>query len=223
MHDDHHARILDDLENVPGDKAVLIIRHADRDGALNALIDAQQNINDNGRERARQMGLEVQRFPKLAFCSSPIARCVETCSCISEGHGSKAMIEETEMLGMRAPTLLRPRDAYGLMQAKGLECFVDDYVADKVDPQIVMSCQRGAQLLFHFAVQKMKSSGADLTILVSHDMLLTPAMVKYFGFDHHKNGLCPFLDGMVLYPVADGYEVRHGDRVLRLDRDCLPQ
>ena len=132
------------------------------------------------------------------------------------------MIEETEVLGMRAPTMLRPRDAYDLMQTLGLERFIDDYVAGKLDPTIVMPCQRGAQLLFHFAAQKMKGAGADLTVLVSHDMLLTPAMVKYFGFDHHKNGLCPFLDGMVLYPVEDGFEARHAGRVLRVGEDMLP-
>jgi len=222
VYKNYRARILDDLEKVPCDKAILIIRHADRDGALNALIDAEQNINDRGRERARQMGLGVHRFPRLAFSSSPVHRCVETCGCISTGHGTKATIEETEVLGMRAPTMLRPRDAYALMQTLGLERFIDEYVADKLDPNVVMPCQRGAQLLFHFAEQRMKSTGADLTVLVSHDMLLTPAMVKYFGFDIHKNGLCPFLDGMVLYPMDDGFEVRHADRVLRLDHDCLP-
>jgi hypothetical protein len=123
---------------------------------------------------------------------------------------------------MRAPTMLKPREVYVLMQTMGLEKFVDEYVAGNIDTKLTLSCQRGSQLLYKFAIQKMESSDADLTVLVTHDMILTPGLVKYFGFDHHKNGLVHFLDGMVLYPEGDGYRVVHDGRSIHIGKDCLP-
>jgi hypothetical protein len=200
----------------------MFIRHADRDGELNSLVGGDERLNEAGVRRARHLGVQLRRFNRISFSSSPVKRCVDTCACIAEGHGSGADIEETEFLGMQSGIMLRPKECYATMRSMGLERFIDEYINDKIDPSVTVTCQQGSQMIYSHGLKRMRDTNADLVVLVTHDMILTPGLVKYFGFDHRENGLVSFLDGEILYPVDGGYEVVHNGRRLRVDAQCRP-
>jgi hypothetical protein len=200
----------------------MFIRHADRDGVMNALVGSDERLNEAGIRRAKHLGRQLKRFRRISFSSSPVPRCVDTCSCIAEGHGSEADIEKTEFLGMQSDIMLQPRECYVIMRSMGLERFIDEYTNDKIDPKVTVTCQQGSQMIYSYGLRRMRETEADLVVLVTHDMILTPGLVKYFGFDHRRNGLVSFLDGEILYPVEGGYEVIHNGHKLRVDANCLP-
>ncbi|HUL39632.1 MAG TPA: histidine phosphatase family protein [Methanomassiliicoccales archaeon] len=217
-------RVLQDLALVPeGKSCALIIRHADRDGQVDRLVPKDESLNGTGRRRATELGKALKRFDLLRLLSSPIGRCVETCERISEGYGEKVEVETTEFLGMRCPTMLKPDEAYRLMGSMGLYSFTESYVAGKLDPKVVRSCEEGAKMLFHYAIESIRHKDNLVTAIVTHDMLITPAMVKYFGFDVRKAGLVPFLDGMVLYSSDYGYRVAHENRILKVTKEGEPK
>jgi hypothetical protein len=217
-------RVLQDLALVPtGKSCALIIRHADRDGQVDRLLPKDEGLNDTGRRRATELGKALRRFDLLRLLSSPIGRCVETCEHISEGYGEKVEVEPTEFLGMRCPTMLKPDEAYRLMGSMGLYSFTEAYVAGRLDPKVVRSCEDGAKMLFSYAIDSFREKDNQASVIVTHDMLVTPAMVKYFGFDVRRTGLVPFLDGMVLYSSDYGYRLAYDHRVLKLSKEGEPR
>jgi len=213
-------RVLQDLALVPeGKSCALIIRHADRDGQVDRLVAKDEPLNETGRRRATMLGVALRRFYFLHLYSSPVTRCVETCELISQGYGQKVEVEATEFLGMRCPTMLKPDEAYKLMCSMGLYSFTEAYVAGRLDPKIVRSCEEGARMLFSYAMETIKDKDNQAVVIVTHDMLLTPALVKYFGYDVRKGGLVPFLEGFVLYSSDYGYRVAHEHKVLKLSKE----
>jgi hypothetical protein len=105
----------------------------------------------------------------------------------------------------------------------GLHSFTEAYVAGRLDPKIVRSCEDGAKMLFSYAMDQIRGRDNQVAVIVTHDMLLTPALVKYFGFDVRKAGLVAFLDGMVLYSSDYGYRVAYGQKVLKVTKDGEPR
>jgi hypothetical protein len=217
-------RVLQDLALVPeGKSCALIIRHADRNGQVDRIVPKDESLTENGRRRATELGKALKRFDLLRLLSSPIGRCVETCERISDGYGEKVEVETTEFLGMRCPTMLKPEEAYKLMCSMGLHSFTEAYVAGRLDPRIVRSCEEGAKMLFSYAMDQIRGRDNQVAVIVTHDMLLTPALVKYFGFDVRKAGLVAFLDGMVLYSSDYGFRVTYGQKVLKVSKDGEPR
>ena len=217
-------RVLQDLSLVPeGKSCALIIRHADRNGQVDRIVPKDESLTDVGRRRATELGKALKRFDLLRLLSSPIGRCIETCERISEGYGEKVEVETTEFLGMRCPTMLKPEEAYKLMCSMGLYSFTEAYVAGRLDPKIVRSCEEGAKMLFAYAIESIRDKDNEAAVIVTHDMLITPAMVKYFGFDVRKAGLVPFLDGMVLYSSDYGYRIAYDHKVLKVTKDGEPK
>ncbi|MCU0861978.1 MAG: histidine phosphatase family protein [Methanomassiliicoccales archaeon] len=213
-------RILQDLALVPeGRNCALIIRHADRNGAIDALVDAKEGLNEVGRKRSMELGAALRRFDYLRMISSPVERCVETCEAMAKGFGPNHTIETTEYLGMMAPTMLQPGVAYQLMRSMGLHGFVEAYVAGRIDKKAVLSCEEGARMLMAYAIDRLRGATGTALSLVTHDMLITPAMVRYFGYDHRTKGLVPFLDGMVLYESDYGLRLCHAGKVLKVTKD----
>ena len=74
-------------------------------------------------------------------------------------------------------------------------------------------------MLFSYAMETIKGKENQAVVIVTHDMLLTPALVKYFGYDVRKGGLVPFLEGFVLYSSDYGYRVAHEHKVLKLSKE----
>lgn len=217
-------RVLQDLALVPeGKSCALIIRHADRNGQVDRIVAKDEGLTETGKRRAIELGRALKRFDVLQMYSSPIRRCVETCELISQGFGEKVEAETTEFLGMRCPTMLKPDEAYKMMGSMGLHSFTEAYVAGRLDPKVVRSCEEGARMLFSYAIEKIRDKDNQVAVIVTHDMLITPSLVKYFGFDLRKGGLVPFLDGPILYSSDYGYRVAYEHKILKVTKEGEPK
>lgn len=213
-------RILHDVALAPeGRSAALLLRHADRNGPQERMVDKNESLNDSGRRRAAELGKALKRFDMLHLLSSPVGRCVETCERIAEGYGEHVPVETSEAMGPRAPFLLRPEEAYNMMRTMGLFSFVEAYVNGRIDPRVAVPCPEGTRMMLSFALSRIRDAGNCAVVMVTHDMVLTPALVKYFGHDVRRNGLVPFLDGFVLYSSDYGFRLAHGGKVLKVTKE----
>jgi len=213
-------KILQDLALVPkGRSCAIIIRHADRDGAVDTVVDNLEALNAQGRRRATELGRYLKRFDSLQMYSSPIGRCEETCVRMGEGFGREYTLEKTELLGMKAPSMLQPDLAYQLMRSMGFYGFLDAYVQGRIDQNVAMPCEEGTKMLLSFAIDRMRDTSNGVVVMVTHDMILTPPLAYYFNYDYRTNGLVPFLEGVVLYEDGDGYTASYGGRSVRVHHD----
>ncbi|MFA5313943.1 MAG: histidine phosphatase family protein [Methanomassiliicoccales archaeon] len=216
------SRIASDIDAVPeGSNCAVIVRHADRDGEMNQVVRKDEGLNDTGIRRAEQLGSELRRFSDLISFSSPIGRCVDTCVHISNGYGKDAKPTCTELLGMSAPFMIDPLRAYGMMKEIGLLEFVDRYVHDGLDESMVLPCSEGMRMMLSYVISNIKGMKGGIGVFVTHDMIITPPMAYYFGYDF-KKGLVPFLDGIVLYEKGDGYVARYAGKEILVNGDGVP-
>jgi hypothetical protein len=213
-------RIAYDLSKVPaGSNCALLIRHGDRNGELANVVREQEGLNETGTLRSRQFGRMLTRFSDLVAYSSPVGRCVDTGLNISKGFGKEVKVESTQFLGMSSPFMVDPPAAYGKMHELGLLGFVDAYVSDSLDRKIVLPCSEGTKMLFSYAIERIKKMSGGVGIFVTHDMILTPPLAYFFGYDYKTNGLLTFLDGIVLFEDEEGYAASYGGRSVRVIND----
>jgi hypothetical protein len=216
-------RIACDIDGVPnGSNCAVIIRHADRGGPLNEVVRRDERLNETGIRRAENLGAILRRFHEMRSFSSPIDRCKETCKHISSGYGKNSEPTVTELLGMLSPTMVDPKLAYQKMNEVGLLGFVDLYVKDSIDKCIAIPCSEGAKLLFSYVIEKIRPMKNGVGVFVTHDMIITPPMAYYFGYDFIENGLVPFLDGVVLYQEGDEFVARYDGREIQVDGIGVP-
>ncbi len=216
-------RIAYDIDGVPkGSNCAVIIRHADRGGPLNQVVRTDEKLNELGIRRSERFGYLLERFTELRSFSSPVDRCKETCKNISLGYGGFLEPSITELLGMSAPFMVDPKRAYDKMKEVGLLGFVDLYVKDSLDRSIVLPCSEGAKMLFSYAIENIRPMRGGVGVFVTHDMIITPPMAYYFGYDYKDQGLVPFLDGMVLYTEGDTYIVRYDGREISVNGIGVP-
>ena len=232
-------RILDDLGKVSkGSNCALIIRHGDRDAmlekamTLNKVVvrlnlrsferDSKVQLNPLGVERSTELGRSLKGFSELRSWSSPVTRCVDTCRHIASGYGAEIGVERTHFLGMQSPFMAQPQEAYQLMVDLGLEGFVDAYIKDKIDPKVALPCPEGTRMLFAYAIERIRSMKGGVGIFVTHDMILTPALAYYFGYDFKGKGLVPFLDGFVLHETEEGYAARFSGEQIKVSKEGEP-
>ncbi len=208
-------RILEDLSAVPdGARCAILIRHSNRDGALDKLCPDEVGLNPAGEAKARRLGEEIAPRPLARLFSSPAARCMRTCECIVEGRGTDATVVPSRFLGMEGPFIFRPKEAAGLMTSLGFVPFVEAYVRGELDKNVLMPCPEGAARLLGWASCRMRSGPKGLDVVVTHDLVLTPFMVHLFGYDVHNKGLITFLEGFVLYEKGRSLIARHDGREL---------
>jgi hypothetical protein len=214
----NEPRILSDIAAVPeGANCAIIIRHGDRDGALNQIVQQNECLNEVGIERSHMLGGKLARFTEIRSFSSPIGRCIDTCVNISRGFGDPKGPECTEFLGMSAPFMIDPKGAYVKMKQLGLLGFVEAYVKDSLDRSMVLPCNEGTKMLFSYVIEHAMDMKGGIGVFVTHDMIITPAMAYYFGYDFRTNGLAPFLDGVVLYQEKNGYVARYNGIEMQVD------
>jgi hypothetical protein len=193
-------RILDDLDRVPeGARCVLLMRHADRGGSLLKLTSSSVSINAEGERRAREFGARIGGRTGLRLFSSPVIRCTRTCERIAEGYGAEVGIETSHVIGTSGPFILKPVEAARIMTELGLIPFVDAYVKGKVDPDVFMPCPEGTRRLLSWAWTKASVGAPGLNLVVTHDLILTPAMRYLLEYDVFEKGLIAFLDGFLLW------------------------
>jgi len=215
-------RITADIDTIPkGSNCAVIIRHGDRNGPQNQVVRSDEALNPEGAKKAEQLGNDLKRFSDIVSYSSAIGRCVDTCIHISNGYGKKVEPVTTDLLGMSSPFMVDPQRAYALMKQVGLLNFVDQYVHDSLDPSIVMPCPEGMEMLLSFVVGKIERMNGGVGVFVTHDMIITPGMAYYLGYDF-KNGLVPFLDGFVLYEDGDGYIARYDGKEISVSAKGRP-
>ncbi len=193
-------RILDDLSHVPsGSPCAILMRHADRDGSLLKLTSSSVTINAEGERKAKALGMLIKDRRGLHMYSSPVVRCTRTCECIAEGYGSDVQISTSEIIGTSGPFILKPQEAAKIMTELGLIPFVDAYVKGQVDESVFMPCPEGTQRLLSWAWSKASTGAPGPRVIVTHDLILTPAMRYLFNYDVFGKGLIGFLDGFVIW------------------------
>jgi hypothetical protein len=216
-------RITEDLDGIPqGANCAVIIRHADRGGPLNQVVRQEEGLNGLGVRRSVELGRSLKGFSEMRAFSSPVDRCQDTCRHISEGYGKAVEPTVTELLGMSAPFMVDPKAAYFKMKEVGLLGFVDLYVKDSIDKCVAMPCSEGARMLLSYVIENIRPMKGGVGVFVTHDMIITPPMAYYFGYDFMSNGLVPFLDGVVLYQEGDAYIARYGGREISVSPSGIP-
>ena len=216
-------RIACDIDRVPkGANAAVIIRHGDRDGPLNQVVSEDHGLSQVGTRRSERLGELLGRFSELRSFSSPVDRCQETCRHIAIGYGKDVEPSVTELLGMSAQFMVDPKLAYRKMKEVGLLGFVDLYVKGSVDRCIALPCSEGARMLFSFVIDNIRPMRGGVGVFVTHDMIITPPMAYYFGYDFMNNGLVPFLDGVVLYQEGDMFVARYAGKEISIAGSGIP-
>jgi hypothetical protein len=76
--------------------------------------------------------------------------------------------------------------------------------------------------LFSYVIEKIRLMKDGVGVFVTHDMIITPPMAYYFGYDFMENGLVPFLDGVVLYQEGDAFIARYAGREIQVDDVGVP-
>jgi hypothetical protein len=217
-------RIAYDLDSVPkGANCAIIIRHADRDGGLNQVVHEDERLNEFGIGRSERLGKLLEPFSELRSFSSPVGRCKETCLHISKGYGAVVEPVATELLGMSAPFMVDPKQAYMKMREVGLLGFVDLYVRGSLDKGIALPCSEGTTMLFSYVINNIRSMTGGVGVFITHDMIITPPMAYYFGYDFKGKGLVPFLDGVVMYEEGDSYIARYAGKEISVDGLGIPK
>jgi hypothetical protein len=217
-------RIACDIDSVPkGANAAVILRHGDRGGPIDQVVSQDEGLNEVGTRRSEHLGKLLERFSELRTFSSPVDRCKVTCKHISIGYGKVVEPSVTELLGMSAPFMVDPKMAYRKMKEIGLLGFVDLYVKDSVDRCIALPCSEGARMLFSYVIENIRPMKGGVGVFVTHDMIITPPMAYYFGYDFNTNGLVPFLDGVVLYEEGDLFVARYAGKEISVDGSGVPK
>ncbi|MGD1060627.1 MAG: histidine phosphatase family protein [Methanomassiliicoccales archaeon] len=208
-----NLRILEDLKAVPeGTRCILIIRHSDRDGSLDKLCPNGVGLNAKGVEKAVRLGKEIAPRPLSRMLSSPAVRCIQTCEHVSEGQGGATAVQLSRFLGMEGPFILRTKEAVGLMTSMGFVPFVEGYVREELDEEVLMPCRDMVARLFSWGACRMRSVPIGLSVAVTHDLVITPLLVQQFGYDLRGKGLIGFLDGFVLFESDHSLIARHGGK-----------
>ncbi|HSV42086.1 MAG TPA: hypothetical protein VLH13_01580, partial [Methanomassiliicoccales archaeon] len=114
--------------------------------------------------------------------------------------------------------MVDPKKAYAKMREVGLLGFVDLYVKDQLDKETVLSCSVGTQMLLSYVIDKIGRMRNGVGVFVTHDMIITPPLAYYFGYDFQGKGLAAFLEGIVLYEAEDGYLAQHDGISVKVDR-----
>ncbi|HTY47773.1 MAG TPA: histidine phosphatase family protein [Methanomassiliicoccales archaeon] len=212
---EEHFRILDDLTDVSLDaRCAILVRHADRDGSLLKLTPSTVSINPVGEKKAREFGVRLRGRNGLRIYSSPVVRCTRTSECIADGYGQKVEIDTSQMIGTRGPFILKPAEAARIMTELGLIPFVDAYVKRQVDESVFMPCPEGTRRLLSWAWSKASVGEPGPRLMVTHDLILTPAMRHLFDYDVLGKGLIGFLDGFVIWKREGRVLARYASRTI---------
>lgn len=85
--------------------AMVILRHAEREGILDPFKHELAMLTDEGRDCSRRLGacLAKAGLPIMSCYASPVRRCEETAELILEGHGTDMPVRKIELLGHIGP------------------------------------------------------------------------------------------------------------------------
>lgn len=184
----------------PGMQTALLIRHAERNPAVEKVHDIIEPLNENGEKIAVELGEKLRPYAKnLRIFSSPVGRCIQTAKAILQGFGEEENIIESTYLGEPGPFVID--------REKGLIAFTKLYSCHKV---VEMQCNNesldgfrskkdGAEYLANFVCSQLKESDLDtILIFISHDACLAPVLSYFTGEIFRKGYWLDFLDGAII-------------------------
>jgi hypothetical protein len=185
---------------IPGCRGALLIRHSERFGG--DIADPTDGLTPHGKVMARELGSRLRGRGPLRFFASPIPRCLDTARLIAEGAECDQKVMSSNQLGDPGPFVIDGREVDRNLAVLGLKGFAVSWLSGGISPKVMRPCPEGCSLLLNWVSGNLASTNEGVDVYISHDLFLTPALVRYVGYDLGSSGLLGFLDGFCL--VKDG-------------------
>ena len=194
-------------EELPTQHSIaLLIRHAPRQNySIKRLLQKPDiDITHSGALKAQKLGkkLAFLGLPTY-FYSSPLTRCIRTCEEISKGLGKNInhTIKISRFLGDPGP-FVKDANAVAniLSKYESIIDFMNAWFEERFSTTIIKSPSEGTFDLLHWIVSILKEEDKPgLFVFVSHDLIITPVLSLFFGYNYLKNGMIDYLDGLLIW------------------------
>jgi hypothetical protein len=187
----------------PFDRALLLLRHAERGPVTDIGTHASVLLTERGLLDARVLGgLIGRRFGPVAVWHSPVPRCRQTAQALAEGAGAVVAAGATvagplEWLGGDfiggEPAWINTQFA-----ASGHDGFLRLWFDGAYAPARIAPLPEAADYEMRQAVSHLDACDVPLSIAVTHDWNLLLLRERYLGLRHEDVGLPSYLDSVAL-------------------------
>ena len=189
----------------------IFMRHSART-YIPGLPDFENELTDDGRELACQLGAALPKEATVRGYSSPVNRCVETANLILGGHsdGGGEITRRRQIEGLGNAHILDFNKLARLVEEVGMDGLYGRWFDDLVPRDMLLPSKALATITAHIVKDKLQRplGGPQLDILVSHDMNIYPMR-------HHLLGQTIEDHGSVEYPDAIAFFERDGEVFLQ--------
>jgi phosphohistidine phosphatase SixA len=194
--------------------AAIMVRHAARHPVLNLNHSLVVGLTDQGKIDAKAFGSRLRNYRSVRLFHSPAVRCRETAEGISmgmQGNGTNVMgIEETWSLCapyLKDERILRIADDLG-------EGFMRVWFNGELDERSISHTPEAADIVLRPVLERLSDPDGRgrLDVHVSHDWELVLLREELLGLRYEGVGWVEYLDGIVLYPEGDGFNVSYREK-----------
>lgn len=191
------CRIISQLQQLGDeDKAVVCIRHGERNTIPPGEFGDNVSLSDAGIAAAVKFGSELSRFRISTVYTSPIPRCVQTAKCIQEGIGRDITIVGKNELGAPGLHIQDAEIAGKVLLKHGIRQFYDDYVQNRKIAGVNSKTKLKNAFLDFF--RKTAGENQGISLYITHDLLIALFENACFNKVYGNDEWVGFLDGFVL-------------------------
>ncbi|MDK2947559.1 MAG: hypothetical protein PWQ63_719 [Methanolobus sp.] len=183
-------------------KKLILIRHTDREHILHGTSGNDVCITPEGKEKAFDLGRNLQSLTVNWCKTSPLLRCTQTIDSIAMGYGRTIVHSGSELLGEPGPFVFDGDRAIHAFFDHGTEVVVREMINGNTFPGI-RSSREGSELLLRGLIHALEESTGD-GICISHDSILMPFIANYCG-EQFRGQWLPPLGGVILTAEDDRY------------------
>ena len=190
----------------PGEKLVLLIRHADRTKST----DKSGILTGLGELQSKSVGEKIAAGEEPLYFHSEIPRTLQTCQKIAEGRGQNE-IKHVELAELNGDWFVSDAEKYAAYSESEITSYYLisgwAYEGKYADAHYDLAT-RGKQFVDEVVLAKM-AANADVVVAVSHDQMLVPLLVYLTNAQIELNynvaqDWINFLAGVAFVIKADG-------------------
>jgi hypothetical protein len=190
------------------DRAVLVIRHAEREPIPDPLKPELAELTPAGMQAARELGARLGDFRVLRFFHSPVKRCRQTAECIAEGARTLGLVvgEPRPVVSLGLGYIRGMHEVAELTRIHG-DGFTRLWLGGGIDPRHMQEpAALSTHMRGHMEEQLSHASrgGRRLDVHVTHDWNLLVLRELHLGLRHEEIGWVEFLDGIAYAPGDNG-------------------
>lgn len=188
------------LDALPGSTTLLLVRHADRGPIPAGDPGNGLSLLPEGVQRARALGRAIGGRLGVVQ-SSPVPRCVQTATAITEGAERALAVQLDTHLGDPGVYVEPGGMAWEQWQTIGHERVVEHIVAGVRLRGLADPVPASRRLYEHLVATAGGQVGVH--VFVTHDILVTAAAAHWLGVSLTRNDWPDFLEALVLVVAGD--------------------